>query len=456
MSVLDVRTPWVGEDAVDGSGTLAAEAPPAAPVHRPGLLERILVVAATFILYHQTPNAWSLTVDDIDADYSNSAAVIVQLGLIALALSRIVGSVDVIVDLIRSELSVFAFTVLTFLSVFWSADPSESFRRSVMFIAVTGLAVYLVVRFALAEIVDLLAWMFVVSAVINVTWIVLYPEYGVDGANRFTGVFPQKNGLGYVGALAVSTLVIAALNARWLRPVFGGAALVHAALILGSESKTMLVAGFLPVILMVVYQKFRSRRTLAGAVFLSLAGSGLFSLAFATANLDVLARWLDKDVSLTGRIPLWESLAAVALERPFVGHGWAAAFGGYFSPVHEVWIQSGWEPGDAHNALLQIWLELGLVGVVLFGWLFGRSLVGAIRIVAIVSGPIGLWPLVMLTIATLVSVTESGVQSDYLGWAMFAVAVLSVGSHLKHRAALGLSNEISHATEANRLKIAAR
>ena len=40
-------------------------------------------------------------------------------------------------------------------------------------------------------------------------------------------------------------------------------------------------------------------------------------------------------------------------------------------------------------------------------------------------------------------------SSEYLGWMMFVVAVLSVSLHLKHRVNLGLSNDLREATEGN-------
>ena len=97
-------------------------------------------------------------------------------------------------------------------------------------------------------------------------------------------------------------------------------------------------------------------------MLISLVGSAVFTIAFATANIALLAKWLDKDVTLTGRVPLWENLLPIAFERPLTGWGYGATFDGFFSPVHEVWIQNVWNPTHAHNALLQIWLEMGIVG----------------------------------------------------------------------------------------------
>ncbi|MEL7155498.1 MAG: hypothetical protein AAFN30_02750, partial [Actinomycetota bacterium] len=48
-----------------------------------------------------------------------------------------------------------------------------------------------------------------------------------------------------------------------------------------------------------------------------------------------------------------------------------------------------------------------------------------------VTGAIGLWPLVFLTTTLLVSITESGMTSEPLGWMMLVVVALTVSGHLK-------------------------
>jgi exopolysaccharide production protein ExoQ len=252
---------------------------------------------------------------------------------------------------------------------------------------------------------------------------VALPRYGLTVAGQFQGVFFQKNSLGYATALGIPVLLVAGRAHPPLRPLFYLAAVGQAVLLWGSKSKTMLVAAVVTTTLMVVYQAFRGRKTLRGAVLLSLGGSGALTVAFATANIGVLARWLEKDESLTGRVPLWENLIPVALQRPVSGHGYGAAFGGFFSPIHEVWIQNLWNPSHAHNALLQIWLEVGIFGVVCYVIVLLRAVGGAIKIVAVVPGPVGLWPLTFLTTAMLMSITETGVGSEPLGWMMFMVAV---------------------------------
>jgi O-antigen ligase len=262
----------------------------------------------------------------------------------------------------------------------------------------------------------------------------LYPYYGIgEGTDNWDGVFPQKNALGFATGLGLVLLLVAGRAAARFRHVFYLGAGINAYLLVRSESKTMWVATSVSLALMLVYVMFRSRRTLRGAVMAGLLGGSALTIAFVTANITVLARWLDKDVSLTGRVPLWESLFPVAMERFALGHGYRAAFGGYFSPVHEVLVEHTWDPPSAHNGLMQVWLELGLIGVAVFVALYIRSIRRAITYVQTSTGVCGLWPLTFFTMALLISIAESGINYKKSGWMLFVVAVLVVSAYAKDR-----------------------
>lgn len=398
----------------------------------PGLTERMLVVIAVFIFNHQTPNAWFTNRTD-NTDPSNTLLVLSELLLIGIAFARVAGHFNLLIRAFKLAPGIYIFAAMTGASLFWSADPAETLNGAVVFIGVTLYASYLVIRFSLDQIVRLLAVMFSLSALINLAFVVAFPQYGIDVEGQLTGVFSQKNALGYIAALAVPTLIVAGRAWTSGRFLFFPSILIHIGLLIGSNSKTMLIATAVPTISIWFYQAFRARRTLRGAVLIGLAGSSVFTVAFATANIGLLAQWLDKDVTLTGRVPLWQSLVSVAQEQPLFGHGYRATFGGFFSPVHEVWIQNQWNPSHAHNAFLQIWLEIGLIGAVLYLAVYLRAVNRAVKVAALVPGSVGLWPLVFLTTTLLVSITESGMTSELLGWMMLVVAILSVSGHLSDR-----------------------
>lgn len=418
-------------------------------IPRPGITEQALVVLTTFILIHQLPNVWFLTSTDLAAGVTNPLAILAQFGLMVMAIARIVGSIDYLITAVKAELMMYTFALVVFLTTFWSADPAETMEKAILFIAVSLYGAYLVIRFPLHQILKLLAIMFSGSAVINLAFAVGLPLYGVSNLGEFTGVFHHKNGLGFFAALAIPILVAAGRTSRGWQLPFYGAAAMEVVLLVGSQSKTMLVAGLGPTVLMGFFHLFRGRRTLRGAVIMSLVGTGVFTALFTLANIALLAEVFDKDVSLTGRVPLWESLLPVAQDRLLIGHGYRAAFGGFFSPVHEVLVDNPWLPTHAHNAVIQITMELGLLGLIPFLISYVRGVSRSIQVVAMVPGAVGLWPLSFFTTTLLVSITESGVTYANFAWLLYVVAALSVSLYLKHRSELGLSTDLRTAIEAN-------
>jgi O-antigen ligase len=406
---------------------------PAVQTPRPGLLERFAVGAALFVLLHGLPVDWFATRDDFLNQDGNLKMVAAQLFLMGLGVAHFLGNLDWLIRIVRLDVPLFLFTAMTGASMFWSADPAETIKQAIVFSTITLFGAYLVLRFSLREILFIHAQMFTLSAIINIAFVAAFPTYAITD-ELWDGVFFQKNALGFTATLAIPTLVVAARsNPRWRLPFYSAAA-VFFVLLLGSESKTMLLATIASLLLLVIYRLFRGHRTLKGAVLVALVGSSLFTVAFATANVAVLADWLDKDISLTGRVPLWEMIIPLISERPLLGYGYGATFGGYFSPIHEIWVQATWNPTHAHNAILQIWLEMGIIAVVLFLITLIRSIGRAMTMVGVVQGSVGLWPLMFLSSTLLISITESGISAAPSGWLLYVVAILSSAHYASRQA----------------------
>ena len=76
-----------------------------------------------------------------------------------------------------------------------------------------------------------------------------------------------------------------------------------------------------------------------------------------------------KSGTLTGRTETWEKVAALAAEHPVVGWGWVSYWAPWVEPFSSLDEQAGVTVMHAHNAWLDVWFQLGVVGLVLFGLL---------------------------------------------------------------------------------------
>lgn len=398
--------------------------PTAVVATRPGLTEKLLVVATWFVMLNGTPETWFVESSLAQGNEEGAPLTLAALaGLSTIAGLRVFGQIDMIVSGLRLSLPLLVFFALHPASIFWTVDLALTLRSAIVTACVLVFCVYLLLRYELGNIVVLLAIGSILGWLVNLAFIVGLPQYGLDLGGRWVGVFPQKNATGYTVAMGLPLVLAAAgfdNRRRTLYYAFAGLAI---AMLWFSESKTMLVATAIPVLSMLFYHGFRSRKTLRGAVITMMVTSAVIAALFATANLAFVADILEKDVTLTGRTEIWENLIPVFLERPIFGHGADATFGGWFSPIHEVWAYALWEPQHAHNAVFQIALDFGLIGVVAFLAAFFKGVPNAVHYLRQIGGRVGLWPLTFLTTTLMISISESGVTVDPPGFVLFVVAL---------------------------------
>lgn len=142
---------------------------------------------------------------------------------------------------------------------------------------------------------------------------------------------------------------------------------------------------------------------------------------------------LGKSEDLTGRLTIWQSVIGLAQQRPVAGWGWISYWAPWVEPFKGLAVRKGVTYLQAHNAWLDVWLQLGIIGVILFlalvistltrSWFFGvdRDRTGleprppftAIRLL----------PLLVVTALIAQSFAESRilVESGWLLLALFSV-----------------------------------
>jgi len=74
---------------------------------------------------------------------------------------------------------------------------------------------------------------------------------------------------------------------------------------------------------------------------------------------------LGKDPTISGRVPLWASAMLSVLKRPLLGYGYASFWTGMRGESLNIFTTTRFETYQAQNGILEIWLELGVVGVIM-------------------------------------------------------------------------------------------
>jgi O-antigen ligase len=314
-----------------------------------------------------------------------------------------------------------ALVALAAASYFWSEAPGLTLRRTMALAATTLFGLWLAARFSRRELLGILAAVLGVSAVASLALGLLSPELGrsaeFDGA--WLGVFGHKNGMGKAMVLAALVLLVRAPDAAPGRGARAALLLGIAALVVLSRSTSSLVALAAVAALVPLLRALAARNLLlllaapvavcAGAVLAGGTGAGAASMAGA----------LGKDATLTGRTELWGAVLASIGKRAGLGYGYGA-FWHTAEESESLFAAIGWGAWHAHNAFLDAWLNLGLVGVVLLVAALAWAGTRAVRDLRAGSGPDAAWPLAFLAFTVMTNLTESRLlEPGTLYWALF-------------------------------------
>ncbi len=393
---------------------------------RSGNVEKLLVVATIFINHFGTPADWFLiNTGSASGPSSNPLLVFGTLALVGILSLGLVGNGEAVFKVLATEPLIPAMFFLLGLSPLWSGYFAESLNGAINLGLMGLFATILLVRFELRQIIHLAAIAMAIGIVMDLFWVVAMGEYGQNSVGHWDGLGTQKNDLGGHSLIALLVLLVAARTSGTRRFIYYGLSIVTAVLLVGSQSKTALAAGILSTGCLVVFVVFRSRKTLFGAVLLSISSASVVAVLFVTANIGLIANWLDRDITFSGRTQLWGLVLTGISERPWFGYGYDGFFQGPLSSAHPISAQADWAPTHAHNAYMQMALHVGLIGVIIFVAFTARAVVRATNCSRVVPGPLGLLPLVYMTMVIMVSFTESGVFAQRFGLVLMLVIIVN-------------------------------
>lgn len=346
---------------------------------------------------------------------------------------------------------VMAFMAVCLLSAVWSDYPLETLLGSVIQIATALVAVSLLLLHSPARLTAIgaamvhvhLALALIFEAVVALVvpgheLLPFWTDYGSNApgayywsegllfkGGRIQGIVGNANLTGFIALLAL-ILIGTLLAARRVRMALAIPAIVLDLLMLAlTRSATVLIAGFLVVAAAVAAIGFRRLRrrgrvTLAagGAVLVALIGFGS-----SRASAPVLGA-LGKGDDLTGRLEIWRVVGTLVAERPVLGWGWVGYWPPWIAPFNRLVVRGGVQYLQAHNAYLDIALQVGIPGLLAFVVVVGSLVYRSLR-VAIAPRPLALLPLLLTTALLTQALAESRllIEGNWALLVMLSVAV---------------------------------
>lgn len=216
---------------------------------------------------------------------------------------------------------------------------------------------------------------------------------------------------------ALSWLVVAALTLVLTR----SATVIAAALV------TAVVLGFA----LWARRAGPDRRTPVYVVGIAAVAAVIVLVSVFASRIPAL---FGKSEDLTGRLDIWNAVTGLAQQRPVFGWGWVSYWAPWVKPFDGLATRNGVEYLQAHNAWLDVWLQLGIVGLVVFILVvlttFGRSWFLAVdrpRFTVADDQPyraLALLPLLLLAALIAQSFAESRILIEG-GWALLVALSVS-------------------------------
>lgn len=332
-----------------------------------------------------------------------------------------------VIAVCRDNLPIVLLVIVIVASTGWSVDPGVTMRRSIALVGTTLFALNIVVRYRPYDFMRVLAISLAVIAVASVVAVIVAPDLAIHqdrhlGAWR--GVFLHKNAFGRFMTLGAALNALVGTKTARFRSFHLIASLLCLALVILSQSRTAWVVTVVLVASYGVFRAFQARLVFA-IPLLSLIGTLVGAAAiYVYANLQGILFALGRDMSLSGRVPLWTASVQDVLNRPWLGHGYRAYWLGERSASVDALIAAGWiqSPSHGHNAFLDICLEIGFVG---FGIFVVAGLVCAYRSLSYLRrnrSPIATWSPLLLTYLIVFALPGGElVSQNSIAWVLLVV-----------------------------------
>ena len=323
------------------------------------------------------------------------------------------------------------------LSIAWSDFPLIAAKRWVK--AVGDLVMLLVVltdQNPLAATRRLFARLAFVLLPLSVLFILQYPTLGSfydssSGVTYYSGVTTQKNTLG-------QTCMVCGLASLWsFVAAFENRKMPHRVRHLAAHG--MILASAVWLIVKADSMTSMSCLALAGAVMImatqrwvAARPGGINAIVGGAVGLAVFAVFIDsagsllhslgRNATLTGRTAIWKAVLSLHT-NPLVGTGFESFWLG--SRLQVVWSASDVGILQAHNGYLEIYINLGWIGVILLG---GLAVTGYRHALAVFrqDPEAGRLALAFFAAGLIFSLSEAGFRMMNLIWFAFLLAISGI------------------------------
>jgi exopolysaccharide production protein ExoQ len=251
------------------------------------------------------------------------------------------------------------------LSTLWSTDANSTFRATILLLVITTSAVYCGKRIETTTVVRTIVITLAILGALSALIALLLPSVGIDFDARgaaWKGVFNHKNSLGRAMGILGCLSFFLLLKAKRTEKIFWTCITIFAIVVaLKSNSGTAAgaLAGGIVICLL-------SRRQISKSRIPTISASIVLIYVFLSISIPkfgpLIAEVFSRDPSLTGRTALWEISEYFAAQKPIFGWGYGSVWNTPAGVGQWIGAELTFVPSSAHNGLMDMRLQIGLVG----------------------------------------------------------------------------------------------
>ncbi len=326
---------------------------------------------------------------------------------------------------------------LAYVSVVWSRYPEESIASSILFTFATLYALTLASRYSYDFVSTIFKNFTILIILLNIIGIITAYDQTQNQIDPnypwWRGIFYHKN---ILGRICVLTFIISILQIRkgngLQKGLWIGFAIVSVGLILYANSVTALITVISILFIMTVWiilqrmgSCFIDKPT--RLFYFAIIGTNFFipATVLLFLSLENVLAIFGRDTQLTGRTDLWQRLLPYIWQNPILGYG----FGTAFIEIPNQTRLDSWMI-HAHNLFLEVWLQLGLGGLILTLFLIVQVFGESLRSFYKTGNEKSLFCLLFLIFVFIYSISESDLISLKVDvhwvWVLFTYFYLSI------------------------------
>lgn len=250
-----------------------------------------------------------------------------------------------------------------------------------------------------------------------------------------SGVVATRNQLGLVAIIGAITFATEHRTRSVSRLVSIGSLVLAGLCILLTQSPivyvTAIVVGLAAAVLYFLRRVPAERRQAWQFIVLALASAAAIVAWIVRFSI---IQFFNADGVLTYRLELWNKIFDLIRFNYLQGWGWIGRWRIELAPYRDLTTTADRPAASALNGYLDVWFQLGLIGLVIFIGMLGLAFVRSWLLAGRRRSVVYAWPAVVLAGLLVMSLGESSILTEF-GWLTFVICCLKASQELSWRRA---------------------